>query len=178
MPGPFRQSNPELVEEELDADSLLACLSESSGNQLLRTEYGRAALTWLLDFMSRTKAHGDLRKLILLDARRNLIGWYLYFVKRAGVGEVVQIGGRPETIGQILNHLFWDAWKCGALALHGRFDPLYVQELRDRCLFFYRRGSWLLVHSRNPELQQCVLSGNALLTRLDGQWSMEFAAEY
>jgi hypothetical protein len=35
-----------------------------------------------------------------------------------------------------------------------------------------------LVHSRNPELQQCVLSGNALLTRLDGQWSMEFAAEY
>jgi hypothetical protein len=177
MPGPLRQSKSELLGEELDAKTLLACLAEFSDNQLLRTEYDLGSLAWLLDFMNRTKGHGKLRKLVLLDSRRDLVGWYIYFVKRAGVGEVVQIGGRPKFIGQILDHLFGDAWEHGTVALHGRFDPRHVQELRERCCFFYRRGSWLLVHSRYPELQQCVLSGNALLTRLDGEWALGFAAE-
>jgi hypothetical protein len=60
----------------------------------------------------------------------------------------------PDEMGQVLDHLFRDAWNCDALAVHGQMDPVHVEDLRERCCFFYRRGSWLLVHSRDPELQQ------------------------
>ncbi len=87
---------------------------------------------------------------------------------------MAQIGARRRSMGQVLDHLFRDAWNCGALAVHGQLDPMHAEDLRERCYFFYRRGSWLLVHSRDPELQQYVLSGNASLTRLDGEWCLGF----
>jgi hypothetical protein len=63
---------------------------------------------------------------------------------------------------------------AGALAVHGQLDPMHLEDLRERCCFFYRRGSCLLVHSRDSELQQYIVSGNAALTRLDGEWCMGF----
>ncbi len=51
----------------------------------------------------------------------------------------------------MLDHLFRDAWNCGALAVHWQLDPMHVEDLRARCCF-YRRGTWLLVHSRDSEL--------------------------
>jgi hypothetical protein len=177
VPGVFRHSNSGLSAEDLDAQTLLGCLSEFSGGQPLRAQNDQASLAWLLDFMSITKGHGELRKLLLTDTQRNVVGWYVYFVKRGGVAEVAQIGARRKSMGQVLDHLFLDAWNCGALAVHGQFDPMHAEDLRERCCFFYRRGSWLLVHSRDFELQQYVLSGNTSLTRLDGEWCMGFPAE-
>ncbi len=87
---------------------------------------------------------------------------------------MAQIGARRRSMGQVLDHLFRDAWNCGALAVHGQLDPMHVEDLRQRCCFFYCGGSWLLVHSRDSELQQYILSGKAALTRLDGEWCMGF----
>lgn len=177
VPGPFRHSNSGLSAEDLDAQRLLACLSEFSGSQPLRAQNDQASLTWLLDFIGCTKGHGELRKLLLLDTQRNVVGWFVYFLKPGGVAEVAQIGARRKAMGQVLDHLFLDAWNGGALAVHGQLDPMHLDDLRERCCFFYRRGSWLLVHSRDSELQQHILSGNAFLTRLDGEWCMGFPAE-
>jgi hypothetical protein len=174
IPGPFKNSDCGLLAEELEPLTLLDCLSTFSDGQPLRGQYDLASLVWLLGFMGTARGHGDLRKRLLRDAEGSVIGWYVYFVKRGGIAEVAQIGARRKAMGQVLDHLFWDAWKHGALAVHGQLDPTHAEDLREKCCFFYRRGSWLLVHSRDRELQQYILSGNAFLSRLDGEWCMGF----
>ena len=174
IPGPFKNSDCGLLAEELDAPALLNCLSTFSDCQRLRGKYDHASLAWLLSFMGKARGHGDLRKQLLRNAEGRVVGWYVYFVKSGGIAEVAQIGAGPKAMGQVLDHLFWDAWKHGALAVHGQLDPTHAEDLRERCCFFYRRGSWLLVKSRDRELQEHILSGNALLSRLDGEWCMGF----
>lgn len=60
--------------------------------------------------MVTTRGHGDLRKRLLRDAEGSVIRCYVYFMKRGGIAEVAQIGACRNTMGQVLDHLFWDAW--------------------------------------------------------------------
>jgi len=174
--SPLRQSAPAISGEELDVDTLLACLSEFSGSQALQPEYDRYSLSWLLGFMGERKAYGDIRKVVLRNKDREVIGWYVYYIKRGGVGQVVQVGVRGNSTGDVLDHLFHDAWRHGAIALHGRLEVQFMQELADKSCFFFRRGDWTLVHSRNPELLEIIHSGDAFLTRLEGEWCLAFGA--
>jgi hypothetical protein len=156
----------------LDSCLLLECLAEFVSANLLRTQYDLASLSWLLDFMANRKAHGELHKKAIFSPGKQLVGWYIFFVNTGGAAEVVQVGARRKWMGPVLDHLFSYARCCGAIAVHGRFEPAYADELRERCAFFYRRGSWLLVHSKDRDLQQQIMNGNASLTRLDGEWCL------
>jgi hypothetical protein len=175
MPSsPFRQRAPMASEEEPDVDTLLACLSDSWSAYSLRPEYDRNSLGWLLDFMGRMNARGHLRKVVLRDKERKIIGWYIYYLTEGGVGEVVQVGAAMNSsINAVLDHLSYDAWIRGAIALHGRLEPHLAQELSQNRSFLYL-GNLLLVHSREPELVRLIQSGGASLTRLDGEWCLKF----
>jgi len=173
--SPFRQTVPRLSGEELDVETLLECVSEFSRGYSLRPEYDVSSLSWLLSFMDRMKAYGGLRKVILRDERKTIVGWYIYCIRGSGIGEVVQIGAAQQSATEILDHLFNDAWKHGAIALHGRLDSRLIEELSEKGCFFYRRGGWMQVHSRRPELLQLIRNGDAFLTRLDGEWCLAFS---
>jgi hypothetical protein len=90
---------------------------------------------------------GELRKIALRDADGELVGWYIYELGADGVGEVLQVVGRKKSFGEALNHLFYDAWRNGAIALSGRLDPRFAQEFSDRYCFFNCDGPWTLTHS-------------------------------
>ncbi len=77
-------------------------------------------------------------------------------------------------MGSVLDHLFWDAKKQGAVAVHGRMEPKFMQDFTNRCCFFYRLGGWMTAHSRNPELVSLIHSGDAFLSRLEGEWCLAF----
>jgi hypothetical protein len=171
--GPFRRRPPDTDGEELNAETLWTCLSELPDACALRADYDVDSLSWLLDFMGRNRAYGTLRKVILRDPQKNSVGWYIYYANKHGVAQVVQVGAIRAPIGVVLDHLFYDAWKRGVIALHGRLDPQLVEGLSERRCFFYL-GNRFLVHSRNPELARLVQSGSALLTRLDGEWCLRF----
>jgi hypothetical protein len=174
MPSsPFRQRPPLISEEELSAETLLTCMRDSSETHSFRTEYDRDSLRWLLDFMSRMKAYGKLRKVLLRNKERKVVGWYLYYLRKGGVGEVVQIGATHSSIDAVLGHLSYDAWTHGAIALNGRVEPQLPQKLSEKYCFFFL-GNRLLVHSRNPELARLIQSDRAFLTRLDGEWCLRF----
>ena len=170
----FGQGGPTISEEELDIDTLLACLSEFSSGRALRPEYDRYSLNWLLGFMGEMRARGQLRKVALRNKERKLIGWYVYYIRRGGIGEVVQIGANSYSRSIVLDHLFYDARRHGAIALHGRLEAQLEQDLSDKNCFFYRRGDWMLIHSHEPELLQIIQSGDAFLTRLEGEWCLGF----
>jgi hypothetical protein len=127
-------------------------------------------MQWLLTFMEQMEAHGELCKRALRDNSGKIVGWYVYYRKRGGVAEVVQIGGARQAIKDILDHLFHDAWSSGAIALHGIVDMRLMADFSDKNCFFTCRGGWTVAHSPNPELLELLNSGDAFLSRLDGEW--------
>src|SRR6266478_5849966 len=139
----------------------------------LRPEYDTESVTWLLDFMDRMRAHGSLRKVLLRNRGNKIIGWYMYYLRHGGVGQVVQVWASPSSIDAVLDHLAYDAWTHGAIALHGRLEPQLSQKLSGKYCFYFL-GNRLLVHTRNPELARQIQSGSAILTRLDGEWCLRF----
>ena len=104
----------------------------------------------------------------------NIAGWYIYYVKGGGIGEVVRIGAEDHVIAPVLDHLFYDASVHGAIALHGRLEGRLTQQLSERYCFFYQASNRLLVHSRRPEVTRLIHTNDALLTRLDGEWCLRF----
>src|SRR5437016_14415655 len=102
--------------------------------------------------MDQMKAYGEVQRTLLLNDRNEIVGWYIYYLKRGGVGEVVQIGGAKPFTADILRHLFFDAWKQGAIGLHGRLEARWVEEVSSTGCLFYRRGGWMQAQSRSEEL--------------------------
>jgi hypothetical protein len=171
--SPFRQKPSLISEEELTAETLIACLHDFPESHSLRPEYDCESVRWLLNFMDRMNAYGSLRKVLLRSRENKIIGWYIYYLRRGGVGQVVQVGASPSSVNAVLDHLAYDAWTHGAIALHGRLEPQLSQKLSGKyCFYFF--GNRLLVHSRNPELARQIQSGSAFLTRLDGEWCLRF----
>jgi len=165
-----------VTEEELEIDTLLhSCLPGCSAGYSLRPEYNRESLGWLLDFMSRMKAYGNLRKVALRGATKEIIGWFIYYAKRGGIADVVQIGATKLHMKTVFDHLLCDAWNHGAVCLHGRLEIRRAQELSQSRCFFWGTIP-LLFRARNPELARLVQQGDAFLSRLDGEWCLKFGA--
>jgi hypothetical protein len=136
-------------------------------------EYNVSSLKWLLGFMESRPARGSLRKVLLRDGAKKIVGWYIYYVKPGAVGEVVQIGGDEKQTKEILDHLFWDACEHGVVGLHGVVDSRHTADFSDEGCFFTCRGGWTVASSRNPEIMKSLERGNAFLSRLDGEWCLD-----
>lgn len=172
----LRLTPPALFSEELDSHALAHCLTEFSRNRSLRPEYDGRSAAWLLGMLGRKVHLGAPRRACLRDAHGRLAGWYLYYLKRGGIAEVVQVGGRDDSIGSVLDHLFHDAWQGGAVAVSGQVDPAHMQVLSDACCIFRldRHSGGVRFHSRRPDVVQSILRGDAFLTRLEGEWWIPF----
>jgi hypothetical protein len=121
------------------------------------------------------KAYGNLRKVALRDATKEIIGWFIYYVKRGGIAEVVQVGATKVHMKTVFDHLLCDAWNHGAIGLHGRLEIRHAQDLSESRCFFWSTIP-LLFRARNPELARLVQHGDAFLSRLDGEWCLRFGA--
>lgn len=174
--SPFRQKKPLLAGEELDGRALADCLTEFSRSRALRPECDNRAAAWLLAMLGRKTGLGTLRKVLVRDATGRVAGWYVYYLKRGDIAEVVQFGGRDDSISGVLDHLFHDAWQGGAVAVSGQVDPAYMQALSDaHCMFRLDRNSGgVRLHSRREDVLQTILRGDAFLTRLESEWWIPF----
>lgn len=173
-PNQFHRRASHLVEETLASDVMLSHLPDVLHGIPLRPAYDAQSLAWLLDQAAQKTRHGRLRARAVLDGQRRLVGWYLYYVQPGGVSEVVQIAARDGSSDQVLQRLFADAWRQGAVAVSGRFDPRFLQELSDRHCSFRREGTWTLIHSREADAVAAIHRGDAFLSRLEGEWWMRF----
>jgi len=171
--SPFRQIVPLVSGEDLDVETLHACLSECSSKQSLRPEYNGRSLKWLLEKAAQKKRYGTLQKVLVRDAEQ-IIGWYLYYLNPGGSSEVLQIGARDNSINDVLDHLFYHAWQRGVITLSGQLEPRFMPELLKKYCLFNSHLPWMLVHSNKPELLQAIHRGDAFLTRLEGEWWIGF----
>lgn len=170
----FRQPRSAVTGEDLEPITVLACLPEVVAPRSLRPDYDDRSLSWLFQILARKRGRGAFHKIAVRGVRRQLLGWYLLYLNPGGAGEVVQIGARPDTIRDVLDHLFHHAWRHGATAVSGQLDPPFMQAFSDTYCVFHRDASWVLVHSKHPEVLDVILQGDAFLTRMEGEWWIGF----
>jgi hypothetical protein len=168
---PFKLAEPAVSGAELDADTLQRAVGEFTLNRSLRPHYDPQTLAWLLETLAQMHERGSLQKVVVRNAQRETVGWYLYYGKPGGVGTVVQIGAKDGCAEDVLDHLFLHARQRGMVAVSGQVDPAYFHLYSRRdCVFHHDGGSWILVHARVPELRHAIDRGDAFLTRLEGEW--------
>jgi hypothetical protein len=172
--NPSHCTGARCMREDTGVENLLKCSDALRHSQSLRPEYDRRSLEWLLARAAETNGDGTFQKVAVRNAARELIGWFLYYLDRHGMGEVLQIGSKNASISEVLDHLFYHAWRNGAIALRGRLEPGLMPELLAWRGLSHHRRYWTLIHSRKPELLDTIHSGDAFLTRLDGEWCLRF----
>jgi len=171
--SPFKQKKPRLQGSPLDVETLLQCFEEFRKGYSVWADYDLNSLHWLLSFMERRPNRGVLRKVVLRDDTQKIIGWYIYYVKPGGIGEVVEVNGNPRYTKDILDSLFYDGWEHGLIGLHGVVDARRMPDFSDKGCFFTCRGGWTVALPRNPELMKLLERGDAFLSRLDGEWALD-----
>lgn len=170
----FRAPQPPVtVGEPLDAPTMVDLFADLTHERALAPLYEPEALAW---YLRRAEAApgGTLRRALVRDQQGSVLGWYLYHCGDGGAGTLLQLTAPAEHATPVIDHLVYDAWRAGITALKGRLDPALAQPLSDRNCMFSRRGPWMLVHSRDPEISASFHRGEALLSRLDGEWCARF----
>ncbi len=170
MPYRFSLPSSAAATLPLDAELLAAGLEQCTASDALRPAYSLDALAWLLRRAARIQQFGELQQVAVRNARGELLGWYLYYLRPAGESRVLQLAARRHALPEIFDHLCQHAWQRGAVALNGRVEPKYLSVLADRHCCFTSGKPWFQVHSHNAEVLQALLSGDAFLTSLDGEW--------
>ena len=161
------------VGEDFHEETVLQHLPRLAGVGSLRTDYDDRTLHWLLDCARQRKAGGRLQATIIRHDG-TILGWYIYHLDRDGRADVLQIAATSSSIQDVLGHLFHQARQQRAVAVTGRLEPRFLQVLSDNYCLFHRRGPWMLVHARRPELVRCFQNETAFFSRLDGEWSLGF----
>jgi len=165
-----------LIEEPLDASSLLEEVRSAAARVPLGPEYDLGSLDWLLAQVRAKRRHGELQACRLRTAGGASAGWFLYYVNR-GTSRVLQIHAREDAERAVLDHLFSHAWQRGAAAIEGRMEPRLARGLGQRHCLFQTSSVHSLIHSRDAALLASFARGDAFFSRLEGEWWMRFFGE-
>ncbi|MDX2031914.1 MAG: GNAT family N-acetyltransferase [Blastocatellia bacterium] len=174
LPNHFSVPEPKTEAEALTPESLLACLAEFSNTRALWPEYDAKSLSWLLETIGRKKLSGELRAFAVRRAGGALLGWYVYLLKAGGESNLLQMMGRKGTIGDVVDHLFYDAWRHGSLSVTGRMDTQFIHIYAEKRCTLRCGTPWFLFQSNQADLVDCIQRGDALLSKLEGEWCLHF----
>jgi hypothetical protein len=137
----------------------------------LHIAYDLPYLRWLFGELGRAPARGEPVAHLVSDPGGRVLGWYVYFLRRTGRSEVMQIVARDRDLGAVLDHLLRHAWEHGAAMLRGRVEPgLAALVARRRCMLWYRGGA--LLRARAPEVAR-ALEGHGAVSRLDNEFFVD-----
>ena len=179
-PAAFEVPRPDVAGEPLGPGVILEHLPALVSSLRLYPDYDRGYLEWLFGELAVVRTRwgplvaGKFRRGGLAGSlvRRNgrVLGWYVYYLEPGGPSRVLQIVA-GETDGEVvLHHLLHDASTKGAAAVYGRLEPRLFGALSARRPMLRFSEGRSLIQSRHPEITAAILAGDALLTRLEGEW--------
>ena len=99
----------------------------------------------------------------------DVIGWYITQLRPHGLCRLLQFAARPRFVGAVLDQLERRATELNAVGIYGRLEPRLVAPLSERKTLLRFGRSRMLVHG-DQAVVDTILRGEALLTRLDGEW--------
>lgn len=126
---------------------------------------------WFLAQCETKERYGAVHRAVLRNAKSELVGCYIYHGKAGGAGRALQVLARPDSVDDVVEHLFHDAGEVGLAALRGRCTPQLANALLKRnCIFAHRAST--VIHTENEELAAAAERGEAMITGLAGEsWS-------
>lgn len=173
--NPFHIAKPDCDSRDIDAERLCALYGMFLRRYEIQAVYTEADLDWLLrDIAEQLPIDTTLRVKEIADSSGRPLGWYLYCFQKGGAAEILQIGGRENAIEMVIASAIYHAYLDGAAYITGRVQPEYLSQLSHPSIHFSRRGPWVTVGSRCDEISGAILEGKAWLTRLEGEWWMNF----
>jgi hypothetical protein len=141
----------------------------------LRPDYDECGATaWLLGMAAEKRQFGPLEGALVRAPDGEALGWFLYYGRPGAAAEVLEVAARRPARALVLAHLLRHAWRADATAVTGRLEPNLLRELAAQRCALKLDGPWLLYHSPRPEIMRAVERGDALLSRLDGEWWLSF----
>jgi hypothetical protein len=168
---------PDGIAEPLTAAALVQTIPVVGKGLAVLPDYDVAFADALLEELDLLGDGGTGVRKLVRGSDGRLAGWYVYYLRRSGLSEVMQIAARPRDVKLVVDHLFHDARVNGAAGLIGRVEPRLVEAVAPcliqprrspRCLIVYGAGA--LIHAREPGIVAAVRAGDTLLSRLDGEW--------
>ena len=171
-PGP----SSTLASEPLTPAQLAVQLREIAGGMRLRPSYDERFLEWLFACMAGVRTRGTLHARLVRGHETKPVGWYVYHLLPSGISDVLQVAAASREAAGVIDDLVRHARAGGAAALRGRLEPRLLAPLGERrCVFRYNGRA--LIHARNREIIGAIESGDALLTRMDGDYWMGHQVE-
>jgi hypothetical protein len=158
--------------EDLSGETVRARLPELAPESL-RVEYDDHTFEWLMERATERRGAGTLHKAVVRNGN-GVSGWYVYHHNGSGAADVLQIAARPDSAGEVVDHLFCDAWQRGATTVTGRLEPRLLEALSSRHCFFHHVGPWVMVNTKRRELLRAFQSGDTFFSRFDGEWCLRF----
>jgi hypothetical protein len=168
---------PGLRSEPLTPAALVEAFPRLAGRARIRPDYDQLFLEWLFRTLGAAPSRGLPTGFLLRDRAGDLVGSYLYFLKPGGISQVVLVIANDGTAPHVLDHLFHHARTHGSAALQGRVESSLLEALSERHCVFHPAGYRVLVHARERTFIDALRSGDAIFTRLDGDWWMGLNAE-
>jgi hypothetical protein len=157
----------------LDPQSAVDGLARAPDFDLV-PRYDASSFAWLLARCRAKAIGGRLRAMAVREPHGRELGWFVYYEKRARVGEVLQLIASEGRLEAVLRAALADAAAQGLALLRGDVDARDLQAYRD-ALCLLNTGRWMLVHSRRPAIVDSFRRGSALFSGLDGErWIREF----
>jgi hypothetical protein len=174
-----REPETAATAEPLDPRLLLEHLPAVTAGLSLVPDYDERYLGWLFEQLEGLQRAGRLSRALiergrlwaeLVRVEGRVAGWYVAHLRERGLCRILQLAAAERDAGVVLEQCAHRSREEGAAGLYGRVEPRLLPALGARpCLLRFAPGR-LLVHSRRAEIVDAVLRGDALLTRMDGEW--------
>lgn len=167
--SPIRPKQPDgCTTKEIDSQALLSCLGDFSKRRPLYPEYNAENIQWLWSFLESNTQRGQLRGYEVRNEKDKRVGVYLYYMNSKKLMEVMLLVAREDSHDLVFSQLMSHALDRGAIGVWGRMEPRFMQSMWDHHCFV-KRGSWAVVHAKDPEILNVINRGDAILTALEGE---------
>jgi hypothetical protein len=176
--SPFKYPSASgLAAEEVTDIAFSNVLAEFGSDDYFRPVATDGSTAWLVARARSMTAHGTLHLIVLRSHDGSVAGWYVYYAKRGGSGEVLQLVATPAAALSVLESLASHARDRGVVSLTGTLHPTFLSALSQHWAVITPSPvdtRWVLVHSTHSEVLAAFWRNKVLLSRLDGEWFQHF----
>jgi hypothetical protein len=162
----LRLPDPGYASRALSVDELLACM-EQVGRGDLRAVHDAATLRWALA-RAGERLGAPLVPMAVHGPTGAVRGWFLVASPPGGIAHVAQMAARAGAADDVVKEIVRQTFARGCVAVRGRVDPRFAQDLTDRGALLHARAASTLVHARDEALVRPIDRGQALLGPLLG----------
>ncbi len=164
---PVRPRRPSGRMFQLTAGEVVKYQREFSKDRLLKPDYTPETFKWVIDTAGKARQLGEIQMIGVSNERGNFAGWFIYYLKKGGRCEVLQIQSKNGKEQIVLDFLIYHAWKRGGAELVGRIEPGFMRALSNTWSLVVPGRMWMLLFSQNPEISSAICRGEAFISRLE-----------